>query len=220
MSLAPPGALTSVSGFQPTLAISSLSPVACPVELVEAVEVFASQRRLDSVDFETLQGTLALVRQFDTQSWAVSMMKDKSAPSYDDLLHLGTIWRLSVEIYACRILRNLSEDGTLALPPVGDLIAEFSFLDRKNDDLIKCLIWPTFIAGASGDSLEERKWALRTLDRIWAVALVANVQNAAQVLRNLWARQDEMKSRNHEAGLQDWDWLGELSRLEGSWLFV
>jgi hypothetical protein len=148
-------------------------------------------------------------------------VRDASAPPYGDLLQLGNIWKLSAEIYACRVLRNMT--GDVALPPVQDLVNAYAFLDRKDDEIIKCLIWPTFIAGASSLNVATRGWALRTLDRIWAIAFVANVKNAAQVLTYLWEKQDQMTSRylaDGATGPFDWDWVGELSQLEDSWLFV
>lgn len=222
-SLTRPGVLTRVSDFQSAPAASSLSPIACPVEITWAVEEFASQRRLEAADLDVLQYTLGAIRQLDVSEWAGRMIQDASAPSYMDLLRLGFIWKLAAEIYACRILRNITGDGNVTLPPVEDLISAFSFLDREDDELIKCLIWPTFIAGASSTDAATRSWTLRTLDRIWAVAFVANVKNAAQVLTSLWEKQDRMMSWALQEGAAtsfDWDWIGELSQLEDSWLFV
>lgn len=144
-----------------------------------------------------------------------------SAVPFDDLLHLGTIWKLAAEIYACCVLRTSSTNATLALeqPSIQALISQYSFFERNDDEIIKCLIWPTFVAGAVSTSPEERAWVLRTLDRIWTLGRCANTQSAAEALEVLWEKRDCTESSEDDDPAA-WDWIGELSRLKGSWLFV
>jgi len=156
-----------------------------------------------------------------------------SMVSYMDLMQLGTIWRLSAEIYACHVLFNLTGDASILEPAlVNDLIARYIFLEREDDNLLKCLIWPTFIAGAATLDQQTRPWVLKTLDRIWHIGYCANTRNAAMVLESLWKKQDLICSKimplhsnsvatedlsvNHNA----YNWLLELSLLDGSWLFI
>jgi len=186
-----------------------------------------------STDIEALKITLESIRSYDISSWAAFATTSDSTVSYDDMMHLGTIWKLAAEIYACRLTQNLTEDSELhnESPSVHKLIAAYAFLERKDDELIKCLIWPTFIAGAASTSSENRAWVLKTLDRIWQVGHCANTKNAAEVLRNLWKKQGQSDSGSSHIFLSessdqectdppDWDWMGELSKEKGSWLFV
>lgn len=83
---------------------------------------------------------------------------------------------------------------------------------------MKCLIWPTFVAGAASTSPEDRAWVLITLERIWNLGHCANTNNAIRVLEVLWEKHDRAHPlADDRAG---WDWIGELSQLKGSWLFV
>ncbi|KAI6765470.1 hypothetical protein HG530_006540 [Fusarium avenaceum] len=237
-SLAKPGVLTSASTLSSvrTPAFSTVTPIGCPVEILSTIEVFASQRRHDSVfsdhttNFTFLEEALHQMRSYDLASWAMDNTTESSKVSSQDLMRLGTIWQLSADIYACRILACLAGyTFTSESLQVQNLIAEYAFLEREDDELIKCLIWPTFIAGAASTSYEARAWVLKTLDRIWNAGHCANTKNAAKVLGKLWEKHDQAKlspssthATSHMAQFEhsSWDWLSELSNLKGSWLFV
>jgi hypothetical protein len=117
-------------------------------------------------------------------------------------------------------------------PPVEPLIAAYSYFDREDDDLVKCLIWPTFIAGATSTNAAQREWALLTFDQLWRITLSANCKNAAIVLTDLWKKQDrdvaivmaagdrDAESTSDDVQRTDFDWISELASLEDSWLFV
>ncbi|KAF4958077.1 hypothetical protein FSARC_11113 [Fusarium sarcochroum] len=240
-SLAKPGVLTSASTLSSmrTSAFSTVTPIGCPIEILSTIEIFASQRRHDSVftghttNFTVLEDALRQMRSYDIVSWALHNTTVTSKVSSEDLMRLGTIWKLSADIYACRILACLAGYTlTSESLQVQNLIAEYTFLEREDDELVKCLIWPTFIAGAASTSHDARAWVLKTLDRIWNTGHCANTRNAAKVLGKLWEKHDlaslssshthdtsyaaELSSFDHSA----WDWLDQLSSLKGSWLFV
>jgi hypothetical protein len=188
---------------------------------------------LQLADVEYLKDTLHHLHSYDIAAWAMDIAVNDPMVPYIDLMQLGTIWRLSAEIYDRRVLFDLTGDASVLEPSlVDDLIAEYKFLEREDDNLLKCLIWPTFIAGAAITSQQRRAWVLETLDRIWHIGHCANTRNAATVLEKLWEKQDSIFSEvvppsntpevtgelslNHEA----YDWLHELSLLGGSWLFI
>lgn len=198
----------------------------CPVDILSAVEVFASQRRFDTIfaapttNIQALEDALHLIRSYDIPAWAEHTTGKDSAVPYEDLLHLGMIWKLAADIYACRVLCSYTESATVVseLPSVHALRAEYSFLEQNDNEVMKCLIWPTFVAGAESTSPEDRAWVLRTLERIWNLSHCANTKNATRVLEVLWEKHDGAQPRaDDHAG---WDWIGELSQLKGSWLFV
>lgn len=161
-----------------TSAFSTVTPIGCPVEILSTIEIFASQRRHDSVfsdhttNFTSLEEALHQMRSYDLASWAMDNTTESSKVSSQDLMRLGTIWQLSADISACRILACLAGyTFTSESLQVQNLIAEYAFLERDDDGLIKCLIWLTFIAGAASTTYEARAWVLKTLDRIWSWAL-------------------------------------------------
>lgn len=237
-SLAKPGVLTSASTLSSmrTSAFSTVTPIGCPVEILSTIEIFASQRRHGCVfydqttNFAALEEALHQMRSYDVVSWALHNTTESSKVSPQDVMRLGTIWKLSADIYACRVLACLAgHNFTSESLQVQNLIAEYAFLEREDDELIKCLIWPTFIAGAASTGYEARAWVLKTLDRIWNAGHCANTKNAAKVLGKLWEKHDQANlspSSTHAtsqvAQFQhcSWDWLSELSNLKGSWLFV
>ncbi|CAG7557809.1 unnamed protein product [Fusarium equiseti] len=166
-SLARPGALNSESTL-PVTQIRTSSPVApigCPVAILSAIETFALKRRVNGMfalqiaDVEYLKDTLNRLRSYDIAAWAMNITVNESMVPYMDLIQLGTIWRLSAEIYACYVLFNLTGDASILKPSlVDDLIARYTFLEREDDNLLKCLIWPTFIAGAATINQQRRPW--------------------------------------------------------------
>ncbi|KAI7766946.1 hypothetical protein LZL87_013558 [Fusarium oxysporum] len=206
-------------------AFSTVTPNGCPVQILSTVEIFASQRRHDfafaenATNIVVLEDALQKMRSYDIMSWAVHNTTEDSKVSSEDLARLGTIWQLSADIYACRVLACLT-GSTLASESlqVQGLIAAYAFIEREDDELIKCLIWPTFIAGAASTTYEARTWVLKTLDRIWNRGHCANTKNAAKVLGKLWEKYDQTNlSSSHiyngsnatgylSMGYSVWDW--------------
>lgn len=152
----------------------------------------------------------------------------------DDLQQLALIFQLAVDIYGSRIVSTIKRDPDMAQPPLEPLIAAYDYFDREDDYLVKCLIWPTFTAGATSNNPAQREWALLTFDRLWRITLSANCRNAALVLTDLWKKQDRDATRaietaamdgdaswtSDEVQRRDFDWISELASLEDSWLFV
>lgn len=227
-SLGKPGALTSASTLPASWATgsSTVTPVGCPVDILSAVEVFASQRRFESIfatpttSVKILEDALQLIRSYDMPAWAKRTGETNPAVPCEDLLHLGNIWKLAADMYACSVLCSSTEGATIVLPPpsVHALRAEYKFFERKSDGIMKCLIWPTFVAGAASTSPQDRAWAARTLDRIWNLGHCANTTNATRILETLWEKHDRIQVVADD--YRRWDWISELSQLKGSWLFV
>lgn len=227
-SLGKPGALTSASTLPAVWASGSsrITPIGCPVDILSAIEIFASQRRFESIfaapttNIQALEDALRLIRSYDIPAWAEHTTRSDPAVPCEDLLHLGMIWKLAADIYACRVLCSSTESATVAFEPpsVHTLRAEYSFLERTHNEVMRCLIWPTFVTGAASTSPDDRAWVLRTLERIWNLGHCANTNNAIQVLEVLWERHDRAQPMEDDHG--GWNWIGELSQLKGSWLFV
>ncbi|KAI1056983.1 hypothetical protein LB507_001450 [Fusarium sp. FIESC RH6] len=219
---------------------STVAPIGCPVDVLSVIETFALNRRVNGMsalqivaDVEYLEHTLNGLRAYDIAAWAMDITVNDPSVPYMDLIRLGTIWKLAAEIYACHVCFNLTGDASSLKPSlVDDLIAGYTFLEREDDDLLKCLIWPTFIAGAATINQQRRPWVIKTLDRIWHIGYCANTRNAAMVLESLWKKYDLISSKvmplhNNPATAEDlsldhnaYNWLLELSLLDGSWLFI
>ncbi|KAJ4024695.1 hypothetical protein NW766_000935 [Fusarium irregulare] len=241
-SLAKPGALNSESTLPITQirTSSTVAPIGCPVDVLSVIETFALNRRVNGMfalqivaDVGYLEHTLHRLRAYDIAAWAMGITVNDPTVPYMDLIRLGTIWKLAAEIYACHVCFNLTGNASILKPSlVDDLIAGYTFLEREDDDLLKCLIWPTFIAGAATINQQRRPWVLKTLDRIWHIGYCANTRNAAMVLESLWKKYDLISSKvmpldNNPATAEDlslghnaYNWLLELSLLDGSWLFI
>lgn len=158
------------------------SVVGCPNQILLAIDsVTARRHNLDNdaspdASIIAIEAALYTVQNFDVLQWTLGMSQADSGVTpitQANLFSMCQIWRLSAEIYICRVLVRLKQDtAILDLLPglVDDLIATISLVSH-NDELIKCLIWPTFIAGTEGTSLEHQQCVLRFLDRQWVYHL-------------------------------------------------
>lgn len=173
-----------------------------------------------TTNMQALEDALHLIRSFDIPAWAQSTIKSDPAVPYEDLLHLGIIWKLAADIYSSCVLCSsaASATGPSKPPSVHALRTEYSFLERNDHDVMKCLIWPTFVAGAASTRPEDRAWVLKTLERIWNLGHCANTKNAARILEVLWEKHDRVQPLADDR--PGWNWVSELSQLRGSWLFV
>jgi len=209
-----------------------LSIVGCPTEIRSLIALFGSHRQSSdsseihdesflAPDIPALQVALDQVKAFGAEVWATDMASahpDPSSINAADLMHLCMIWKLTTEIYASRILYKLTGDMNFLVPLVDEIIKHYNYLER-NDDLLKCLIWPTFIVGAECRTAEQREWVGRVYEKIWWITLSANTKNAVLVLASLWKKQDLIKEELGDRVAEAWDWLGELSSLDDKWLF-
>ncbi|SPO07765.1 uncharacterized protein DNG_10460 [Cephalotrichum gorgonifer] len=211
--------------------VDGIAGVGCPTVIIMAIDLVSSQRRasieavLENSDLpiQSLYSTLRQIQTFDIHSWATSVVACPSLKitsiSPKDLAHVGAIWKLAAEIYVSRLLYNLVEDADLLLPLVDVLRYEYSALGAEHC-LVNGLAWPTFIAGASSSTSEQRVWALEVLERIWEGTMCANVKNAPLVLERLWKKQDIAREKSGCNDPGAWDWITELSSLEDRWIFL
>lgn len=168
-----------------------------------------------------LQDNLRQIRDFDVRTWAnlaTEASDDKSPGLHDLLVHNANIWKLAVDIYTARVYSGLTGDPTTTIPSVDDIIAEFALLE-PHDTGEKCLIWPTFIAGAECTRADQRDWAMSTMGRIWQMTFSANCQNASRVLTGLWEKQDLFRESHGTEDLDGWDWVMEISLQDDQWSF-
>ncbi|KAF4459466.1 Acriflavine sensitivity control acr-2 [Fusarium albosuccineum] len=233
-TLCRPGALASSPRWQFLLAMLEdcyIVGVGCPKEILLSIGSFAMQRRggptrgptSGNLEIGSVQETLRQLRSFDVQAWATKSVNQRhSEPSAtaDDLLHVGHIWKLTAEIYGFHVLSTLKQSVTDLQPPtLSSVIEEFGSLERNDEELLKCLVWPTFVVGAASTHWCQRQWAYQMCNKIWEVTWSANAMNAKLVLADLWDKQD-LKSSGNVADADGWDWITELSKLDDFWLFA
>lgn len=114
---------------------------------------------------------------------------------------------------------------TLAQPlPIGELasqvIADLCTLPTK-DPFFKCIVWPTFIAGAETEAPEQRDAVRRLFHDFLLEVRSENVANAAAVLEEIWRRSDREKEQG-DTGRQSKNggWTDHLAKEGANWLFI
>jgi hypothetical protein len=214
--------------------LSSLCGLGCPKQILLAIESIAHQWRNwtnnktgtaqvpSPAQLLALNAALEQITGFDIETWTDSALDSCSRSftlSREDVRRICRVWRLSAEIYAAQVMRQLTLLANSPSTLVNQLISELKYLE-SDQRLIKFLLWPIFIAGAECTTLEHRAWTLTTLDRVWSISLIANVKAAAIVLTDLWQKQDAVEQVYCVQGLELRDWMVELSSLGTSWLFL
>ncbi|KAK2766789.1 hypothetical protein FQN54_006103 [Arachnomyces sp. PD_36] len=167
---------------------------------------------------------LDYIRSFDPASWAEDKRITSGVLGYESRFHAASAYKIAVYLYAARV-------KSTKIPPqqhdeeVNDLIQHIVAIP-STDEVVKCTIWPTFIAGAESNTQEQRQTVLANLDKLWNIILSANVRSASMVLKTLWRKQDEMRQEqqgNGGDGVNEelpFNWIQELDRTKGNWLFI
>lgn len=156
-----------------------------------------------SKPIRTPSALLRHIQAFDPSAWAEEMQSFHSLPDLSARIGLAAAYKAAVYLYVSRVLsRPRSSSATasfparssLALPAdhkaVSDgLVHQLSLIPRA-DPHFKCLLWPTFIAGAETRYPSKRGTILELLSRIYQAILSVNVRNAAWVLTVMWQKKD------------------------------
>ncbi|KUL90707.1 hypothetical protein ZTR_00045 [Talaromyces verruculosus] len=236
--------------------LEKTSWVGCPAYLLDVIFFVHAQRYSEtgetaeySLSFLTPSGEatraespLAVLRHidaFDTESWAEEMQSYLTLPDLSQRLALARAYKAAVYLYARRVLSRttaFASDSALSdfsISPLqsrktvaNDLIQNL-LLIQPEDEHFKCLIWPTFIAGAECTSREQRSVTLRLLGLLWNGVYSLNLQNAACVLKVMWDKQDERlqatgfeEEEEEEEEEEGFDWIQELDQSSTDWLFI
>ncbi|KAJ5795538.1 transcriptional regulator family: Fungal Specific TF [Penicillium psychrosexuale] len=173
------------------------------------------------------------IRDFDPVAWSQEMQNVFFIPNLTYRLALATSYQDAVYLYTSRVLSRTREGFSppwidVGLPPdhrliATNLITQISLIPAS-DSHFKCLIWPTFIAGAECRP-SQRALILEKLGSLYEAMTSVNVRNAAWVLRLMWQKQD-LKRREHQNGYDnndsdlEFDWIEELDHTSLDWLFI
>jgi len=203
-----------------------MSFLGCPAELLYILMVVnwqcwsASQGTPPSPDSEFFSGApnstnseltlIDRIQNFETLAWA---HKTSSCDSLDvsQRVHIASAYKSAVLIYTIRVLCSPSLQisqpnmALLASQIITDLLAI-----PPQDPFVKCILWPTFIAGAETQEPALRSLVCDLFQRFWSGIRYGNVSDAAQVLDRIWTRVDMGEAWNG----------GWTDHLGGDWLFV
>ncbi|KKK14615.1 hypothetical protein AOCH_005803 [Aspergillus ochraceoroseus] len=214
-TLARPGSLSkpfysSAMGLPVLKRLEETSWVGCPAYLLEAIllvhaffdlepdansspHVPEGSNPLQCPDKITLH-----IQAFDPVAWAESLQSYLYLPDLSMRIALATIYKASVYLYATRVLSRPRPGSTisttLGLPPdhaeVAALLIHQISLIPVSDPHFKCLIWPSFIAGAECRDPAQRPFLLESLRTLYFLITSVNIRNAAWVLTLMWRKRD------------------------------
>lgn len=192
---------------------------------------------------ETFASLLQGIRDFDPIAWSQDMQKVFFIPDLSHRLALATSYQDAVYLYTSRVLSRSREGFAPPWTDVGlpvdhrlvttNLITQICLVPAS-DPHFKCLVWPTFIAGAECRP-SQRALILEKLGSLYETLTSANVRNAAWVLRLMWQKQDTKRRERQEQqclfndatsdGYDNdddlkFDWIDELDHSRLDWLFI
>ncbi|KAI9374274.1 fungal-specific transcription factor domain-containing protein [Aspergillus egyptiacus] len=139
------------------------------------------------------------IQAFDPVAWAESLQSYLYLEDLSMRIALASIYKAAVYLYATRVLSRprpgaTTISTTFGLPPDHSQVAAFLIhqmsLIPPSDPHFKCLIWPSFIAGAECRDPAQRPFMLETLRTLYFHITSVNVRNAAWVLNMMWRKRD------------------------------
>jgi hypothetical protein len=183
----------------------------CPAELLYIISILNDISRSKSIPSGFTTEIMPAFNAFSPMKWAIrsdnpSLMKAR--------YHLSSIYKHSAAIYMSQVLCQLPQgqhiefDTPASLDPIILHIESIS----PEDTHFRALVWPAFVIGAEAKNLSQRLVIVRVFERLWDIWRCQNVKNALDVLRDLWARNDESTTPV--------SWIGEIYRSGMDWIFV
>ncbi|VUC34386.1 unnamed protein product [Clonostachys rosea] len=199
----------------------------CPAFLLRAIRFISTERdlimaKLQGTELEaheihkqSMEEMLALVEAFDCDKSPFDIPEEFSSSLHtqDEAHHrsvLSKAYRLGTLIYGKRVLEPLTEGNTTELDElVSELLKLLDFL-RDDPNLLKCVLWPLFVAGLECESPQQRKYFLMHLEKFWMATKCLNVIHAARILEDYW-----QEGNSHSVS-----WPFDSSRFGRVWLFM
>lgn len=209
-----------------------------------------SMQQGQQLTLESFAALLQGIRNFDPLAWAHELQSFCLLPDLTSRIALATAYKAAVYLYTSRVLSRARQGFSPPWTDVGvpadhslvsdELIAQIGSVPHS-DPHFKCLIWPTFIAGAECRR-SQRALVLEKLEALYQAVTSINVRNAAWVLRLMWQKQDTRRAQRREnlpsglgadptaSGVFDgnddsendgsFDWIDELDESRLDWLFI
>lgn len=208
-----------------------------------------SMQQDHQLTLESFAALLHGIRNFDPTAWAHEMQGYFLLSDLSSRIALARAYQAAVYLYTSRVLSRTRQGFSPPWTNVGvpadhplvasELISQICSVPHS-DPHFKCLIWPTFIAGAECRP-SQRALILEKLEALYQAVTSVNVRNAAWVLRLMWQKQDLKQSKTREdrssvsvthTGVFDYDgnddddfnsafdWIDELDESRLDWLFI
>lgn len=199
----------------------------CPAFLLRAIRFISTERdlilaKLQDLGLEarethkrSLEEMISLVEAFDCDRSPFDFPKEllSSHQNQEEAHHRGILsksYRIGILIYGKRVLEPLTEGRRFGLV---ELVSELlNLLDTLRDDqnLLRCVLWPLFVAGLECQFPQQRKYFLIHLEKFWMATKCLNVIYAARILEEYWK----------EGGGNSLSWPFDSGRFGRVWLFM
>ncbi|OJJ87438.1 Zn(II)2Cys6 transcription factor [Aspergillus glaucus CBS 516.65] len=205
----------------------------------------------NSKPLQSPQALLNHIQAFDPIAWAIDLQSYLYLPDLTPRIALATTYKAAVYLYTSRVLSrprssssfppaNANANEWFGLPhdhsAVAHILIDQLAVIPPQDPHFKCLIWPTFIAGAECRDSSHRPFILDRLSALYYAIATVNVRNAAWVLSLMWRKQDLRREewfRRRQGNTDyavaydgdnydndDFDWIQELDESRIDWLFI
>ncbi|BCR84807.1 Zn(II)2Cys6 transcription factor [Aspergillus chevalieri] len=192
----------------------------------------------NSKPLQSPQALLKHIQAFDPIAWAIDLQSYLYLPDLTMRIALATTYKAAVYLYTSRVLSRprtgssfppTNTDEWFGLPhdhtAVAHILIDQLAVIPPQDPHFKCLIWPTFIAGAECRDPSHRPFILDRLSALYYAIATVNVRNAAWVLSLMWRKQDLRReqasaSDGDDYDNDDFDWIQELDESRIDWLFI
>jgi hypothetical protein len=160
------------------------------------------------------------IESFCPTSWAQETSLLSPRPDIAQRVHLASAYKSAVLIYTIRALRPYPHAHSFPIAEhVSNIIDHLANIPA-DDPFLKCILWPTFIAGAESED-EERREAVKSLFQpFWLVFRSNNASNALAVLEQIWRKVDDGKAAGEQEENGKKNWSDYLANGGVDWLFV
>ncbi|KAE8415433.1 fungal-specific transcription factor domain-containing protein [Aspergillus pseudocaelatus] len=198
--------------------------IGCPEYLLHAVQCLSAYRdsmvepqpptsTTSNTHMQDITSVLDLIQKFDCYTWASNLPESQKTSSryLSNLCKLAQSYKLGALIYGQRVLDALLGVTT----PQEELVSELiGVIDALRDDrrLLKCVLWPIFVAGLECRSQAQRDFLITSLENFWMDTNCLNVVNAAKALQSYWQKTDKQESSTQ--------WIFDIGDLDHDWLFI
>ncbi|KAK9372179.1 fungal-specific transcription factor domain-containing protein [Lipomyces chichibuensis] len=197
----------------------------CPEYLLNAIQYISLQRDviagLEPLDYaainyhiQDITTVLESIQNFDCYIWASSLPQPHQSLKRDinNLCILSQSYKTGALIYGRRVLDALTKDVTSQDGLVCELIGLIGTL-KDDKSLLKCILWPIFVAGLECRCIAERDFLTGCLEKFWVDTNCLNVINAARILQTYWQQGDRQQPFSSQ-------WIFSIGRLGRDWLLI
>lgn len=98
---------------------------------------------------------------------------------------LSEVYKIGTLIYGKRVLASLLGGEPTLDSHVSNLL-ELLDTFRGDGELLKCVLWPLFVAGLECRSTEHQQYFIKHLEGFWMATKCLNAVNAAKILQEHW----------------------------------